>query len=258
MSKQNLLELTQGILASMDSDEVNSISDTVESYDIALLLRDVYYDIAVELDLPAHETLFELTASGDVDQPVLMYLPVNVSKVYWIKYNNQLSTESYSHFEEINFVPFEEFLDSQTLLYNDTSNVSEMTFCVNEDEEDFEIMYHTNKFPSEFTQIGNDTLIFDAVNTDEDTTLNKDKTMCFGLVYPTFTLEDTFTPDLDVAQFPYYRNRAKVRAFAEKKQTENREAASEARNQKVVLQKRKHRINEGTALERQTVRYGRK
>lgn len=257
MSKQTLLELTQGLLASMDSDEVNSIADTVESYDIALLLRDVYYDIAVELDLPAHETLFELTASGDVDQPVLMYVPENVSKIYWIKYDNKLSTETNSHFEQINFVPFEEFLNSQTSLYNDSTNVSQMTFCVNEDEEDFEIMYHTDRFPARYTHIGQDTLLFDAINTDEDTTLNKDKTMCFGLVYPTFTLEDTFIPDLEVSQFPYYRNRAKVRAFAEKKQAPNQEAASEARNQKVVLQKRKHRINEGTALERQTIRYGR-
>ena len=256
MSKQTLLELTQGLLASMDSDEVDSISDTVESYDIALLLRDVYYDIAVELDLPAHETLFELAASGDATQPVLMTLPVNVSKLYWIKYNNQLSTETNSNYIPITYETLPTFLERQNALRNN-SNTDEMTFCMNEDEEEFELVYFNDRFPSKYTQIGNDTLLFDAVNLDEDTTLTKSKTMCFGLVYPTFTLEDSFTPDLDVSQFPYYRNRAKVRAFAEKKQADNREAASEARNQKTILQKRKHRINEGTALERQTVRYGR-
>lgn len=255
MSKQTILEITQGLLASMDSDEVNSIHDTVESYDVALTLRDVYYDIAVELDLPAHETLFELEASGDVDQPVRMKLPVNVAKAYWIKYDNKLTGDTNSSYEETCFVPLEEFIERQTSL-TETTTASEMTFCVN--DEDFEVMYHTDRFPSFYTHIGGDTLIFDAINTDEDTTLNKSKTMCFGLVYPTFLLEDTFTPDLDVSQFPYYRNRAKVRVFSEKKQAENREAASEARNQKIILQKRKHRHNEGTALERQTTRYGRK
>lgn len=256
MAKQTLLELTQTILASMDSDEVNSINDTVESYDIAILLRDLYYDIAVELNLTAHETLFELTASGDSSQPVLMYLPDNVAEVNWIKYNNQLSTETNSNYITVEFMPFEDFFKMQSGYVFDTSNVGEMVFCMN--DEDFEIMYKTNAFPTKFTSIGNNTLLFDAINEDEDTTLNKAKTMCGGLIYPTFTLEDSFIPELDVAQFPYYRNKAKMRAFAEKKQVENREAALEARNQKKLMQIRKDRVDEGPAILRQVTRYGRK
>lgn len=256
--KQDLLELTQSILASMDSDEVNSINDTVESYDIALLLRDVYYDICVELDLTAHETLFELEQSNDSSQPTLMYLPVNVSHLSWIKYDNKLSTETNSNYIEVKYWDFDDLLELQNTLKNMTTDVDEMTFCMGEGNEEFEIMYHTDRFPTKFTHIGNRLLIFDAVNEDEDTTLQKSKTMCGGLVYPTFTLEDTFTPDLDASQFPYYRNRAKVRAFAEKKQAENREAASEARNQKILMQRRKTRIDEGPGLSTQTVRYGRR
>lgn len=254
--KQTLLELTQSILASMDSDEVNSINDTVESYDIAILLRDVYYDIAVELDLEAHQTIFELEDSNDSAKPTLMTLPDNVSKVYWLKYDNKLSTETNSNYLPVAFTPFDDFLMMQNGLREDTTGVGEMTFSMN--DEDFEIMYATDRFPALFTQIGNNTLLFDAVNTDEDTILQKEKTMCGGLVYPTFTMEDSFVPDLDQAQFPYYRNRAKVRAFAEKKQVENREAASETRNQKILMQTRKHRVNEGPAIKQLKARYGRR
>lgn len=254
--KQTVLELTQTILASMDSDEVNSINDTVESYDIAILLRDVYYDIAVELNLDAHESLFELEDSGDSDQPVIMYLPENVSKMYWLKYNNQLVTEDNSSYLPVEHKDFSDFYQMQNGLHLNTSDVAEMTFTMN--EEDFEIMYSTDRFPTLYTHIGNQVLLFDAINTDEDTTLQKEKTMCGGLVYPTFTVEDDFTPTLDAAQFPYYRNRAKVRAFSEKKQVQNQEAASEARNQKVLMQKRKSRINEGPAIKQLKARYGRR
>lgn len=254
--KQSLLELTQSLLASMDSDEVNSISDTVESHDIAILLRDVYYDIAVELNLTAHESLFELEPSLDPLQPTLMFLPENVCKLEWVKYNNQLITDTNSTYLPVKFKPFNEFYTMQNGLREIVSDVGEMSFEMN--SETFEIMYATDRFPLFYTVIGNDTILFDALDIDEDTTLQKEKTMCSGLIYPTFTMEDNFIPDLDAAQFPYYRNRAKVRAFGEKKQVDNREAASEARNQKVLMQKRKNRINEGPALTQLQFRYGRK
>lgn len=258
MAKENLLSLTQGILASMDSEEVNSISDTVESYDIARLLREVYYDISVELNLEAHESIFELTESGDSSQPTLMYLPDNVAKLEWIKYDNKETGDTNSSYIDVKYTKFNDFFVGQSSLTEMTSNVGEMTFCMN--DEDFEIMYRTDIFPSRFTSIGNEILLFDAINQSEDTILQKAKTMCGGLIYPTFLLEDTYIPDLDVAQFPYYRNRAKVRAFAEKKQVQNQEAASEARNQKVLMQKRKHRVHQGFGLNQPWIisRYGRK
>lgn len=258
MAKQTLLELVQSTLAAMDSDEVNSIGDTVESYDIALLFRDLYYDISVELNLVAHETLFELTQSGDSAQPTLMYLPDNVSQLNWVKYDNKEATDTNSNYIDVYYTKFNDFFVGQSSLREDTTGVGEMTFCMN--EEDFNVMYRTDAFPTKFTAIGNQIILFDAINQDEDTTLQKDKTMCGGLVYPTFTLEDSFIPDLDVAQFPYYRNRAKVRAFAEKKQVQNAEAASEARTQKVLMQKRKNRIDEGLGINQSWVlsKFGRK
>ena len=254
-AKQTLLEITQSILASMDSDEVNSINDTVESYDIALLLRDVYYDIAVELNLTAHESLFELEASGDADQPVLMYLPDNVQTLWWIKYDNQEAGETNKNYLPVEYLNFDDFFQMQNSLVFDTDDVAQMTFEMNDEE--FDIMYETDRFPLKYTAIGNQVLLFDALDTTVDTTLAKSKTMCGGLVYPTFTLEDDFTPDLDASQFPYYRNRAKYRAFSEKKQIDNREAAGEAKNQKMLMQKRKNRVFEGPAIFHQVSRFGR-
>lgn len=239
--KYTLLELVQGILAAMDSDEVTSITDTTESYQVALLLKDVFYDMASELNLPEHKGLFELNASGDNAKPTLMTVPDNVVLLEWIKYDNKETSDTYSNYQEVMFMPFNEFLVMQQGLSSlATTESGEMTFTSN--GESFNVLYAKDRFPLYYTSMDDRTIIFDAYKDTEDTTLQKSKTMCSGSVYNAFTLEDSFTADLDASQFAYYRNRAKVRAFAELKQAENAEAAYEAKRQKLVVQKRKRTV----------------
>jgi hypothetical protein len=235
--KFTLLEMTQEILQSMESDEVNSISDTVESYAVAVLLRSVYYDLAIDLGLPEHETLFELDASGDATKPVLMTIPDTVALVRNIKYNIKTATETNSNYRDLIFKPFVEFMTDQNNLRNQTTNVGQMTFIQN--SESFEVMYMTDQMPRYFTTMDDRTFLFDSYDSTIDTTLQKSKTLCMGVIYPTFSLTDGFIPDLDPSQFSLLKNRAKVRAFAEFKQVPNQEAASEARRQKIIVQKRK-------------------
>lgn len=253
--RYTLLEIVQLILSSMDSDEVNDINDTVESTQVATLLKSVFYDCAVDLGLPEHEALFELNASGDNAKPTLMTVPSNVTKINWIKYNNKLTTETYSNYLPLTYIHFDQFLDEQQSLREMTSDVGSMTFSSN--GESFEVLYASDKMPEKYTTFNDRTILFDSYLATEDTTLQKSKTMCSGVLYPTFTLSNTFTPDLDPTQFSYFINRAKVRAFAELKQSANQEAASETRRQKIVVQKRKRTTPNRPELERRP-HYGRK
>ena len=221
----------------MDSDEVNSISDTVESNQVALLLRSVYYDLAVDLGLPEHEGLFELDASGDSTKPTLMTVPSNVGIVRSIKYNIVELGDTRAEYQQMQYKPFEDFLEGQKMYLEDTVTAGEMTFTSN--GENFEVLYRNDKAPQFYTTFDDSTILFDSYDSTVDDTLQKSKTMCMGVVYPVFTLADSFVPDLDITQFSLLKNRAKVRAFAELKQAQNQEAASEARRQKIIVQKRK-------------------
>jgi len=260
--RYTVLEMTQEILASMDSDNVSSINDTDEAYQVALLLRGVYYDLATELELDEYDTLFELTASGDSAKPTLMTVPTNVIRLDSIKYDNKLTADTYSNWKSVAFTPFNTFLEFQTGLRSATSNVGEMDYTLNGTT--FNIMYRSNQFPLYYTTMDDYTLVFDGYYSAEDTTLQASKTMCYGSVYPTFTLSDTFEPDLEPQQFAYYRNRAKVRAFAELKQAQNQDAAYETKRQKIAVQKKRRIVEDlpevykvGSRFGRRSTTYGR-
>lgn len=253
--RYSLLELVQLMLSSMDSDEVNSISDTVESVQVANICKTTYYDVATDIGLTSTETLFELQPSLDISKPVLMFLPDNALSCDSIRYNSKLSTETLPKYIELEYLPFNMFLGMQQSLDPSDADVSVMSFTVN--GESFEIPYRKDSSPTYFTDIGGRTILFNSFDATQDDTLQKSKTMCSGMVYPTFSMTDSFVPDFDMVQYQHYLNKVKARCFAEIKQTQNADALGEARRQKIILQKRDRRINHGPELY-SAPRYGRK
>ncbi len=86
--KLTLLQMTQSILSSLSSDEVNSIADTTESMQVAEVIRQTYFNIISRVNFPEHDQLVQLEPSLDLTQPVIMYIPDGIGKVSWIKYYN--------------------------------------------------------------------------------------------------------------------------------------------------------------------------
>lgn len=252
--RYSLLELTQLILSSLDGDEVNSITDTVEAVQVTTILKNVFYDIATEIDLPEHEGLFELTASGDNTKPTLMTIPENVTKMHWIKYDNAATADTYVDWKEVTLIGLEDMIARGMSLREETSNVGSMVVTSNSDSHEF--LYRTDQMPLVYTSFDDSQLIFNAHDITEDTTLQASKTMCHGATYPTFTISDAFAPDLDPTQFAYFIQKAKVRAHFELRQLQHTEAAGESRRQKIGLQRKKRRSENMTALQR-LQRYGR-
>src|SRR6266550_2206168 len=84
--KYTLLDMTQNILSRMSSDEVNSISDSPESLQVANIIKNKYFDIVNRVNLPEHDQLLQLDPSIDATSPVLMYVPDGVADLKWLKY----------------------------------------------------------------------------------------------------------------------------------------------------------------------------
>lgn len=270
MAKYTVLDMTQNILSALSSDEVNSISDTVESMQVAQILKNTFNNVITRAGLPEHNELFQLDPSLDLYAPVLMYVPDNVSKLEWVKYfNSNTDPESTGGDHDINVditpsvddttvpppgyiyvtvLPIGQFLD-MTASYNPTeSDVESFTFSnqYNGIANDFTFYYKNSGQPSYCTVISNKYVVFDSYDATQDSTLQSAKTMCWGQVVPVFKLEDSFIPDLDDQQFPLLINEAKSLAFFEMKQIPHPKAEQESKRQWSAVSKNKATIDRPT------------
>lgn len=217
MSSYTLLDYTQQILSSLDSETVNSYSDTVESIQVANIIKTVYNDIQARVDLPEHYTLFELTASTDTDQPVLMTRPDDVLNIEWVQYNKVVDGDTDPLFQSVTYLPLMEFLRRADSLKVSEDEVESFDYTqTNGDTLTF--LYRNDVAPTYFTTFDDHVLIFDSYDSEVDTTLQKTKTRCYGKKDQEFILSDSYVPFLDRDLSTLLLNEAKVLAFTELKQ----------------------------------------
>lgn len=237
--KRTLLDLTQNILSALSSDEVNSISDSPEALQVAEIIKTTYYNIIARSDLTLHEELFQLTPSTDATKPVLMYVPMNASRIEWIKYYNQ--TISPAMYQQVRVMGVEDYLNMVDNFNPSDTTVSSFTFNFNGGT--FTFQYKNNKQPQYCTVLENQFVIFDGFDKSKENTLEGSKTRCWGQFLPNWSTVDTFVPELDDDQFPLLLNEAKSLAFFELKQQPHAKAEQEAKRQWGSLQKDKSIIN---------------
>lgn len=250
--KYTLIEMVTRILEAMDSDEVSDVAQTPESLAVANIIKECYFDIVSNLDFPEKQGLFQLDASGDNTKPVLMSLPSNALDLLNLKYNtNEVSDPTWT---DVKFVPLDQFL-TLTNFDIDDSTVDSMELSINGGT--FLFKFRNDKDPMYYTTANDRDILFDSYDTDKETTLQKVKTFCYGGILPTFTLDNSFIPDLDARQFQLLLQEAKAQAFSELKQVQNPTAEKKARKNTVNAQRTKHGIDHRPALQKMQG-YGRK
>ena len=236
--KQTLLEMTQRILESMKSDEVNSISDTLESATVANIIQESYYDILSTVNLPEHFTLFELDASTTAT-PILMTLPTDVFDLSWLKYNIRETADTTDTMSPISFITLEEYLRRQDSLSDAETYVDTMVFT--EGTYNHTIKFRNDQFPSYCTVVDDFSILFESHKATIDDPLQSTKTQAYGQSHPTLTLADASVPDLDARQFQLLYNKAKSQAFIELKQASN--PISEKRERNHMLKSQRYKDN---------------
>lgn len=242
MARQSLLEITQEILSALDSDEVNSIEDTIESRQVAKIVRRVFNDMISRSNLPEHQSLFQLTASGDPLQPVLMIKPDNVKRIDWIKYDVNDEPLDPANYAYLDYRPLTMFLEFTHQLDVEESYVDIM------DLEGFDFFYRNDEAPHYYTTVNDKYIVFDSFDSGMESTLQAHKTIGFGLIGPTFSMQDNYFPEIDEPQFPLLINEAKSLAFYELKQVAHEKAEQESRRQWRTMQKSKD-LKQGSSFD---------
>jgi hypothetical protein len=206
--KKTLLEIVQDIMNDMDSDEVNSISDTVESEQIAQVCQSVFFDIISTLDLPEHKELLQLTSLGDSSRPNFMDSSA-LTNIQEVRYNVS-ETSGQVEYKLIPYFAPDEFVAKILERDSSASNIS----LIADPTSDILLPIVNDAMPSYYTLLDDRYVCFDSYKATVDTTLQTSKTLVIGTKYPTFTVADSAIPDLDDTIFPYYIAECKSRCFS--------------------------------------------
>lgn len=205
--KMTLLEIVQDILNDMDSDEVNSISDTVEATQIANICKSVFFDIITTTDLPEHVKLTKLSGLSNTAKP--NYLDANsVSEIKEIRYN--VSTDGGTDYRLIEYIPPDEFLSRSYKRNSSETNIQ----IVEDISTAVPLLIQNDKMPDYYTSFDDRYLCMDSYDNSVDTTLQTSKNMVLAIVPPSFTMIDSAVPTIDDTIFPYYLAEVKSRAMS--------------------------------------------
>ena len=235
--KMTLIEIVQNILSAMDSDEVNSFGDTVEAVQVADIVQETFYEIIGGLEEPHRSNSFRLESLSNVDKPNYLKLPGSVKDVEALYYDKQKSSKV--TWEEVTYLVPSEFVK----LSLQQSTGSDVTAII-----DFSGATHyiiNNANPTYYTSFDDEYLIFNAWDNDVESTLQEHKSLALGTEMPSFTMEDTFIPDLPADYFPLLLSEAKQSAFVNLKQVSNSIEDRRSRRQRVRLMNNIHRAKRG-------------
>lgn len=238
--KKTLIEIVQDILSDMGSDEVNSISDTVESSQVAQIVRTTYENMMANRNWPHQKKLAKLLASGNSSLPTHMRLDDDVKEIISVKYNCIRSGETRKVYRDIKYIEPDDFL---RVLYNRDNTASNVDVIV--DPTGVELFIKNDSYPTYLTSFDDVTLVFDSYDSDVESTLQESKVQVLAYVIPTWTHEDMYTPDLPSEAFPALIEEAKNRSFQKIAQRVDQTAAIEARRQQSWLARKAWRVAGG-------------
>lgn len=235
MERMTLIEMVQNILSSMNSDEVNSIGDTVESLQVANEIRNTFNELYSNRDIGTFENLINLESPGDTATPHVLTLPSNVQFIKWIKYRNFRGSSSDSDFKTIDYLAPEDFI--QRVVQGTNSGSYDLVTILGTSPVTFPVA--NNRTPTFYTIFeDSQQLVFDSYDMDEESFLTGSNALAWGVLYKTFLLEDDFIPPIDASLFPHLLAEAKSVCFINVKEVANSKEEQKARRQLVRSQTR--------------------
>lgn len=238
MAKQTLLEIVQEILSDMTSDPVNSITDTVEAGQVAQIVKRTFLNLTNDRIWPSTKRLFRLTSSADGARPTHMRIEEDVLEVSMVQYDVRKNVADPIDYTEIPYLTQEEFIVK--VMGRDPSQSNMMTVM---DYNGTPLIVQTDAAPSCYTSFDDVHLVFDSFNSAVESTLQNSKTQVYGVVAPTWTMEDGFIPDMPAKFFPYLVNEAKSVAFIKLKEVFSQKDEQASTRQKSWLSRKKSRID---------------
>jgi hypothetical protein len=244
MAKITLLEMTQNILNDMDSDEVNSIDDTVESQQVANIIKACYREMISNRNWPHLRKLVQFESSGDLSKPNYLLAPAGLKELITISYDKRRVGDTRTRLEEIKYKTPEDFLRFVSARNGDLDNVQEVI-----DFSGTTLLTFNDVAPSYWTSFDDNYIVTDSYNAALDDTLKKVKNQCLAYIEKPWVHTDDAIPDLPEEAFSALEEEAKSTCFINLKQMANQKAEQKAGRQNRWLARKAWRTAGGVEYE---------
>lgn len=233
--------MVQNILSDMDSEEVNSITDSNEAEQIAKVVENTYFSLIASRVIPEHAQIIKLTSFSSSARPTHFSFPSRVKNIEFLDYNVSKSVGGVEY-ERLTYLEPDQFFalsDGRDSLASNVKQVADV-------EADSTLLIRNDVMPKYYTSFDDENVVLDAYMSTVDSILTSAKTRAYGTKYPTFNVSsDVFTPDIDDVMFPYFLAEAKSTAMSLFKTGTDPKVEQVARRQKVYVQNDKHKVNRG-------------
>jgi hypothetical protein len=224
--KLSLLDIVQDILSEMDSDEVNSINDTIESEQVAQIVKSTYLEMMSNRNWPHLSRLVQMVAYGDSTKPTHVKLPEYTKELKFINYDIRKDGETRRKYQPMRYYEPVEFLQKINGRNSDEDNHEVVA-----DPTGVEVIIRNDKEPEFFTSFDDEVLVFDSYDKTTSNTLMTSRFQCQAVMMPTWVHADDHIPDLPSEAFMALQEEAKSTAFLTLKQMGNEKAEQKARRQ---------------------------
>lgn len=249
MSKMTLLEIVSDILNDLNADNVNTIDDTIESQQVAQIVKSTYFALMHIRNWKGNQQLLPLIASGDDALPTHVTLPENLSELVFVNYDCRLATDTRKVYRNVRYVYPDEFLRRQNQ-YDDTVDYVDVI----QDPTGVELLIRNDMPPTYWTSFDDKVLVFDSYNKEIEDTIQSNKIQAMGFVTPDWQMTDTFIPVLPEEAFTLLLEESKSRASLKINQQADQKAEQEAGRQNRWLAGKQWRAHKGE----RTPNYGRR
>ena len=231
--KLSLLEMVQDILSEMDSDEVNSINDTVESVQVAQTIKTCYFEMIGNRNWPHLRKLIQVEGLATPSMPNYLRVPENVKELVFFKYDKRKLGDTKSTLQDVLYKEPDSFLRYVSSRNSDNTNVDEIT-----DFSGSKILVLNDVAPTYWTTFDDQHIVTDSYDSTVDTTLQQSKTQALAYVNPTWSHIDAFIPNLPIEAFPALLAESKSTCFFNIKQMPNQKAEQKSARQQRWLSRK--------------------
>lgn len=236
--KYSLLDIVQDILNDIDSDEVNSIDDTVESAQVAQIVKSTYFAMMSTRNWPHLRKSIQLIPTANLAQPTHMFVKDDIKELAFINYDSKKAGETRAKYLPMKWMEPDDFLRMTNSYNSDADNVSTVR-----DDSQLDIQIMNDRAPTKYTSFDDKTLIFNSYDSEVESNLESTHIQSMAYVMPKWLPADDFIPDLPDEAFMALIEEAKSRASLKLRQVADQKSEQEAQRQHKWLSRKARRVN---------------